>query len=83
MRPHLCVRLNHPNRPNRLQVVEYNSSSSLYEQLLQMRDTGVYISVHTSNLANAPLLQPGSAVFEIIQRNWHWNGLDTSFRDQT
>ena len=65
------------------QVVEYDSSSSLYEQLLQMRDTGVYISVHTSNLANAPLLQPGSAVFEIIQRNWHWNGLDTSFRDQT
>ena len=32
-----------------------------------MRKTGVYISVHTSNLANAPLLQPGSAVFEIIQ----------------
>ncbi|GAX80047.1 hypothetical protein CEUSTIGMA_g7486.t1 [Chlamydomonas eustigma] len=66
-----------------LQVVEYNETSSLYEQLLQMRKTGVFISVHTSNLANAPLLQPGSAVFEILQRNWHWNGLDTSFRDQT
>lgn len=66
-----------------LQVVEYNSSSSLYEQLLQMRRTGVYISVHTSNLANSPLMQPGSAVFEVIQRNWMWNGLDTSFRDQT
>uniref|UniRef100_A0A7S3QL56 Glycosyltransferase 61 catalytic domain-containing protein n=1 Tax=Dunaliella tertiolecta TaxID=3047 RepID=A0A7S3QL56_DUNTE len=66
-----------------LQVVEYDSSSSLYEQLLQMRKTGVYVSVHTSNLANAPLLQPGSAVFELIHRNWHWNGLDTSFRDQT
>lgn len=50
-----------------LQIVEYGSNSSLYEQLLQMRETGVYISVHTSNLANAPLLQPGSAVFEIIQ----------------
>ena len=49
------------------QVVEYNETSSLHEQLLQMRKTGVYISVHTSNLANAPLLQPGSAVFEIIQ----------------
>eukprot|EP00798_Chlamydomonas_sp_ICE-L_P009431 gene9431-4061_t len=48
-----------------------------------MRKTGVFISVHTSNLANSPLLQPGSAVFEIIARNWHWNGLDTSFRDQT
>lgn len=66
-----------------VKVVEYNETSSLYEQLLQMRDTGVFVSVHTSNLANAPLLQPGSAVVEIIQRNWHWNGLDTSFRDQT
>jgi hypothetical protein len=50
-----------------LQVVEYNETSSLYEQLLQMKDSGVYISVHTSNLANSPLLQPGSAVFEILQ----------------
>lgn len=66
-----------------VRVVEYNETSSLYEQLLCMRETVVYISVHTSNLANAPLLQPGSAVFEILQRNWHWNGLDTSFRDQT
>ena len=66
-----------------LTIVEYNETSSLYEQLLQMTNTVVYISVHTSNLANAPLLRPGSAVFEIIQRNWHWNGLDTSFRDQT
>lgn len=107
-------------------MVEYNSSSCLYEQLVQMQRTGVYVSVHTSNLANTPLLQPGSAVFEIIhvrgcregwgilltqhaagsweacndgavlppsctltacppclQRNWHWHGLDTSFRDQT
>ena len=49
-----------------LRLVEYNSTSSLYEQLLAMRGTGIYISVHTSNLANAPLLQPGSAVFEPI-----------------
>ena len=49
-----------------LRLVEYNSTSSLYEQLLAMRGTGIYISVHTSNLANAPLLQPGSAVFELI-----------------
>ena len=48
-------------------VVEYNETSSLHEPLRQMQKTGVYISVHTSNLANAPLLQPGSAVFEIIQ----------------
>lgn len=49
-----------------VQVVEYNATSSLYEQLLQMSRTGVYVSVHTSNLANAPLLQPGSAVVELL-----------------
>jgi hypothetical protein len=32
-----------------------------------MRDTGVFVSAHTSNLANSVLLQPGSAVVEIIQ----------------
>lgn len=36
--------------------------------------------MHTSNLANAQFLQPGSAVFEIIQRNWFWHGLDRSFQ---
>ncbi len=50
----------------RVQIVEYNSTSSLYQQLLQMRRTGVYVSVHTSNLANAPLLQGGSAVVEML-----------------
>jgi hypothetical protein len=49
------------------QVVEFNSSSSLLQQLLVVKDTGVYVSVHTSNLANTPFLQPGSAVVEIIQ----------------
>ena len=50
-----------------LQVVEFNSSSSLLQQLLVVKDSGVYVSVHTSNLANTPFLQPGSAVVEIIQ----------------
>ena len=36
--------------------------------------------MHTSNLANAQFMQPGSAVFEIIQRNWFWHGLDRSFQ---
>jgi len=39
--------------------------------------------VHTSNLANAPFLPPGSAVVELIQRYWNWNGLDRSFQEQT
>lgn len=37
-----------------------------------MRDTSVYVSVHTSNLANALFLQPGSAVIEIIQVGHMW-----------
>ena len=36
--------------------------------------TGALISVHTSNLANALFLPPGAAVFEILQRNWAWEG---------
>jgi protein O-GlcNAc transferase len=47
-------------------VVEFNGTSSLQEQLLTMRGTGLFVSVHTSNLANAPMLQPGSAVLEFI-----------------
>jgi protein O-GlcNAc transferase len=48
-------------------VVEFNSSSSLLQQLEVVRGSGVYVSVHTSNLANTPFLLPGSAVVEVIQ----------------
>jgi len=61
-------------------VVEFNASTSFEEQLRTMAATGVFVSVHTSNLANAPFLQPGSAVIEIIQRNWIWDNLDRSFQ---
>lgn len=50
-----------------VRVVEFNSSTPFAEQLRVMRDTGVFVSAHTSNLANAVFLQPGSAVIEIIQ----------------
>jgi protein O-GlcNAc transferase len=50
-----------------VRVVEFNSSTPFAEQLRVMRETGVYVSAHTSNLANAVFLQPGSAVVEIIQ----------------
>ena len=45
-----------------------------------MASTAVFVSVHTSNLANAQFLQPGSAVVELIQRNWIWHNLDRSFQ---
>jgi hypothetical protein len=64
----------------KVQVVEFNASTPFEEQLRTMAATGVFISVHTSNLANAPFLQPGSAVIEILQRNWIWDNLDRSFQ---
>lgn len=56
-----------------VRVVEFNASSSLKEQLETMSATGVYVSVHTSNLANAPFLQPGSAVIELLQVDIAYN----------
>lgn len=64
-------------------VVEFNASHSFKHQLETMSRTGLFVSVHTSNLANAPFLPPGSAVLELIQRFWNWNGLDRSFAEQT
>lgn len=63
-----------------VRVVEFNSSTSFGDQLATMAATGVLISVHTSNLANAQFLQPGSAVVELLQRNWMWHNLDKSFQ---
>lgn len=61
-------------------MVEFNSSTSFREQVETMAGTGVFISVHTSNLANSQFLPPGSAVVELIQRNWIWDNLDQSFK---
>ncbi|KAL4450135.1 hypothetical protein ABPG77_010804 [Micractinium sp. CCAP 211/92] len=66
-----------------VRVVEFNASTPFREQLEVMASTTVLVSVHTSNLANSQFMQPGSAVFEIIQRNWFWHGLDKSFQVQT
>eukprot|EP01025_Chloroclados_australasicus_P033323 TRINITY_DN3394_c0_g2_i1.p1 TRINITY_DN3394_c0_g2~~TRINITY_DN3394_c0_g2_i1.p1 ORF type:complete len:602 (-),score=77.39 TRINITY_DN3394_c0_g2_i1:347-2152(-) len=66
-----------------LDVVEYKFTSSFLEQLQQISQTGVFVAVHTSNLANAFFLPPGSAVIELIQQNWGWNQMDRSFKDQT
>ena len=63
-----------------MRVVEFDSSTPFKEQLEVIAATGVFVSVHTSNLANALFLQPGSAVVEIIQRNWNWADMDRSFK---
>ena len=63
-----------------VRVVEFNATTSFHEQLQTIAGTGIFISVHTSNLAKAQFLPPGAAVFEIIQRNWCWEDLDKSFQ---
>ncbi len=78
----MCCAIPHTPAQNLVQVrvVEFNTSTSFHEQLQVISGTGVFISVHTSNLANAQFLPPGAAVFEIIQRNWVWENLDRSFQ---
>ena len=61
-------------------MVEFNETTSFRQQLEAISSTGVFVSVHTSNLANAQFLRPGAAVLEIIQRNWAHHDLDKSFQ---
>lgn len=63
-----------------VRVAEFNETTSFQDQLAAVSAAGVYVSVHTSNLANAPFLRPGAAVVELLQRNWVWHGLDKSFQ---
>lgn len=70
----------HPKFSVQVKIVEFNPSTPFKDQIEIIADTGVFISVHTSNLANAQFLKPGSAVFEIVQRNWAWADMDRSFK---
>ena len=63
----------------KVQIAEFNETTSFRQQLEAVASTGVFVSVHTSNLANAQFLRPGSAVLEVIQRNWAHHDLDKSF----
>ena len=63
-----------------MRVVEFDEGTPFREQLAAMAATGILVSVHTSNLANAQFLPPGRAVVELIQRNWVWHNLDKSFQ---
>ena len=63
-----------------VRVVEFNESTSFRQQLEAVSSTGLFVSVHTSNLANAQFMRPGAAVLEVIQRNWAHHDLDKSFQ---
>lgn len=75
-RTHTHVR----TRSLQVRVVEFNDSTPVSAQVAEVAAAGVLVSVHTSNLANAQFMQPGSAVVELIQRNWIWHNLDESFK---
>lgn len=62
-----------------VRVVEFSSATPFSEQVQVMAGTGVLVSVHTSGLANAMLLPPGAAVFEILPRSWSWAHIDQAF----
>ena len=61
-------------------MVEFNESTSFRQQLEAVSSAGLFVSVHTSNLANAQFMRPGAAVLEVIQRNWAHHDLDKSFQ---
>jgi hypothetical protein len=63
--------------------VEFDAATPFVRQLATMASTGLLLSVHTSALANAAFLPAGSAVLELIQRNWVWPTMDQSFRLHT
>lgn len=58
--------------PAQVRVVEFGGGAHFREQLAAIAGTGLFVSVHTSALANTVFLPPGAAVLEIIQRNWAW-----------
>lgn len=66
-----------------VRVLEFGAATPMVSQLQTMASTGVLVSVHTSALANAVFLRPGSAVVELIHYNWIWYTLDMSFKVQT
>ena len=63
-----------------VRVVEHVDSTPVAEQVRLAAKTSLLVGVHTSSLAIAPMLRPGSAVLELLQRNWRYEHLDESFK---
>ncbi|RMZ56114.1 hypothetical protein APUTEX25_004538, partial [Auxenochlorella protothecoides] len=61
-------------------MVEHSNDTPMAEQMRSVASTSVLVSVHTSALAIAPMLRPGSIVVELLQRNWRYQHLDESFK---
>lgn len=72
-----------PSAALQVRVLEFTSATPMVDQISAMNSTLLLVSAHTSALANAVFLPPGSAVLELIHCNWIWDGLDLSFKVHT
>lgn len=54
--------------------MEFGSNTPFRQQLEATAGTGLFVSVHTSSLANTPFLPPGAAVVELIPQLWGAGG---------
>lgn len=57
-----------------MHVAEFGAGATFREQLEAVASADLFVSAHTSNLANALFLRPGAAVVEVLMRNWAWEG---------
>jgi hypothetical protein len=70
--------------PPRVRAVEFTPATPFAHQLRELSRASLFVSAHTSNLANAPFLRPGSATLELLQRHWGgWGDMDRAFRDHS
>lgn len=73
-----------PCPPPRVRAVEFTSATPFSDQLRELSRASLFVSAHTSNLANAPFLRPGAAVLELLQRHWGgWGRMDRAFADHS
>ena len=62
-------------------LAEWTGETGVASQLAEIATADILVSTHTSALAAAHLVRPGTTIIELIPRNWAWGGLDASFRD--
>jgi protein O-GlcNAc transferase len=73
-----------PCPPPRVRAVEFTSATPFATQLREVSKASFFLAAHTSNLANAAFLRPGSVVLELLQRHWGgWGTMDRAFFDHS
>jgi hypothetical protein len=62
-----------------LTVSSFTEGTPLKAQLEALTASDLVVGAHTSALAAAALLPPGTAVLELLPWGWAWGGLDATF----